>query len=184
MVRRAITGFILLLGLSGCAYDGGFTDDYIAGYGYQPRYGFGWPAPNYGYAASYRSPSYRYGNPFYGRASYYDPFYCPPFLAVGNGFGRTYGFYGRGYGRGGYGYVDPDGRVKRERKQQKKALKKERKVQRKVLKQERKVQKRQFKQERKSSPSNSANFKRNKTNAPGKSPNGMPNLSERSRHYC
>ncbi len=125
MVCRILTALVLVLGLSGCAYDGGFTDDYVGG-------GYGWypSGPLYGYGVSYGS-AHRYGNPFYSRSSCYVPYYCPPYLASG------YSFYGRPYG-----FVGPDDRLKRERKLRKKELKRERKLQKKAFKQDRKLQKR------------------------------------------
>lgn len=146
MTARAAFVLAVFVGLSGCASDYTLYD--------------GWPAPGYvwdpqhGYVPSYTSASVRYGNPFYRRSSYYDPYYCPPYLNTRYGGA---GYYGRTYGRvypgaryySGYGRVDPDKKLKRERKQERKELKRQQKQQRKLAKRERKLEKRTFKQERK-----------------------------------
>ena len=154
MVCRVSKALVLLFGLSGCAYDHGFTDDYVAGgYGWHPSAPHSEPMFNnkhgsggYVWHPSYPSHSrgfsigrvYRYGNPFNSRYSYYYPRYGAPYPAPG------YLFYSHPYG-----FRDPDDRLKREHRRQKKELKRERKIQKKTAAQERKLQKKTLKHERK-----------------------------------
>lgn len=146
MYRCVTFSVLVIFCLSGCAYDVG-TDDYIGDYEWRP------PSFGYSFGATHRSPAYRYGNPFYGCASNYDPYYyCPPGLSSLYGY-RGLGYYGRVYYDDeyylGYGRVNPDKQLKRERKQQRKALKRQRKAEKKTRKQERKFEKRHLKQHRK-----------------------------------
>ena len=137
IVCRVSKALVLFFGLSGCAYDGGLTDDYVAGgYGWHPSaphnapmfnnkrelVGYGWhpSGPLHGHGLSIERV-YRYGNPFHGQ-SYYYPRYFPPYPASG------YLFFSHPYG-----FFDPDDRLKRDRKRQKKELKRERKIQKKRL---------------------------------------------------
>ena len=152
MACRFIKALVLLFGLSGCAYDGGFTDAYFAGgYGWHPSAphnepllnnkrgfgGYGWhpSGPLHGHGFSI-GRAYRYDNPFYSRYSYNYPRYFPPYPVSG------YLFFSHPYG-----FFDPDDRLKREHRRQKKELKRERKIQKKTANQERKLQKKTLKHE-------------------------------------
>ena len=138
MVYRVSKALVLLFGLSGCAYDGGFTDAYVAsGYGWHPaaphngpllnnKRGFGgyrWHPSAPCTATAPPLDAYTVmAVPFTAGPAYYYPRYFPPYPASG------YLFFSHPYG-----FLDPDDRLKRDRKRQKKELKRERKIQKKRL---------------------------------------------------
>ena len=167
MVRSLITALVLILGLSGCAYDGDYAGDYVGGYmgGYGGGY-YGTPYSYYG--GGYGGGGYGY-RPGYGRPSYYSRPYS--YYGDGYGHGRRPTYYGGYYGRlhvdpyyylpGYSGYLystprhrhgHPDFRNNIERKQDRidrKRAKQERKLAKKSAKQERKLAKKERKRDRK-----------------------------------